>query len=67
MSGQSGWDLLRRAEAEAARTAFENHPDFSVVVADAAARGFRRITLAEQLDGGKADAYSWRGGIWVRQ
>ena len=39
----------------------------SALVAEAASRGFRPITLTEQMDCGKIDAYEWRGGIWVRQ
>ena len=61
------WQQLRAAEFEAARAEFEARPDFAALVAEAASRGFRPITLTEQMDCGKIDAYEWRGGIWVRQ
>ena len=60
-----GWDLLRRKEYEQARAAFEARADYDQLVSEAAARGFRRITLGEQLNQ-TVDAYLWRGGVWVK-
>lgn len=62
----TGWELLRREELERARAAFEARSDFGDLVAEAARRGYRRITLAEQMDSGFHDAYTWRGGVWIR-
>jgi len=54
-----------RAAFERSRAEYEAHPDFASIVAEAERRGYRRITLAEQVETGSADAYSWRGGVWV--
>ena len=59
------WDAMRRRDFEDSRATFEARPDFAELVAAAAARGWRRITLDEQMDCGMADAYLWRGGVWV--
>ena len=59
------WDALKREELEKSRAAFEAHPDFRELVAEAAVRGFRRITLAEQMDV-NPDAFTWRGGVWMK-
>ncbi len=61
-----GWDLLRQAELQASRTAFEARTDFASLIAEATRRGYRRITMSEQIDPGHADAYTWRGGVWVK-
>lgn len=63
----TGWDILRREDIERSRAALEARPDYADLVAEAAKRGFRRITAAEQMEPGSADAYQWRGGVWVRQ
>lgn len=65
-NGISPWDLSREAELAKSRAAFEASPDYAALVAQAAARGFRRITLHEQLNPLGVDAYSWRGGVWVK-
>lgn len=62
----SAWDSFARRDFEASRATFEARPDFADLMAEAARRGFRRITLAEQCDTGCVDAYMWRGGVWVR-
>lgn len=62
----SPWDIQRREELELSRAAFEANPDFSSLVAEAERRGFRRITLSEQLDRCRSDAHTWRGGVWVK-
>lgn len=61
------WDLQRRAELELSRAAFESSSNFVELVAEADRRGYRRITLAEQMDPGCVDAYSWQGGVWVKK
>lgn len=63
----SPWDVLHREEVEQSRAAFEARTDFSELVSEADLRGFRRITLMEQLDPGTADAHTWRGGVWVQK
>jgi hypothetical protein len=50
---------------ESSRAAFEARTDYQDLVAQAAELGYRRITLYEQMNPGSADAYSWRGGVWV--
>jgi len=62
----TGWDLMARADAEKSRAAFEARSDFASLVAEADKRGYRRISLHEQLEPGRVDAYTWRGGVWVR-
>jgi hypothetical protein len=54
-----------RAAFERSRAEYEASPNFAANVAEAARRGYRRITLSEQVDTGSADAYTWRGGVWV--
>jgi len=63
---KTGWDWMRTQEFEKSRAAFESQTDFATLVDEAAKRGFRRITLAEQIDTGSADAFSWRGGVWIK-
>lgn len=48
------------------RKEFESAEIYSELVAEAARRGFRRISLSEQLHTNDTRAYSWRGGVWVR-
>jgi len=62
----TGWDWMHFHEFEKSRAAFESHPDFAALVDEAKKRGFRRITLTEQIATGSADAYTWRGGVWVK-
>lgn len=68
MSGEhiSPWEIYAREKAEKSRAAFEAAPNFAELIAEAAKRGYRRITLLEQLDAGSVDAYTWRGGVWVK-
>ena len=54
-----------RAAFERSRAEYEASPRFAENVAEARKRGYRRITLGEQIDTGSADAYTWRGGVWV--
>jgi hypothetical protein len=61
------WQSLRAAEFAASNAAYQAQPGFAALVAEADARGFRPITLTEQMDCGRVDAYSWRGGVWVRK
>jgi len=61
------WIEYRRQEIRATRTEFEARPDFDALVAEARARGFRRITEAEQLEIPCSDAYTWRGGVWIKE
>lgn len=51
------------------RAVFEARPDYEELIAEADRRGFRRITLYEQMDIGWfiANSYSWRGGLWVKK
>lgn len=63
----SPWDVARRAELEQCRAEFEARPDFHELVAEADRRGFRRITLTEQMSPGQSDAFTWRGGVWVKK
>ena len=63
----SPWDVLHREEVGQSRAAFEARTDFAELVSEADRRGFRRITLMEQLDPGTADAHTWRGGVWVKK
>lgn len=60
------WRVQHRAEVEKSRAEFEAQTGFTELVAESGRRGYRRITLSEQLDLGGVDAYSWRGGIWVK-
>lgn len=60
-------DTYWRESFERSRDAFESRPDYAELVAEAARRGYRRITLGEQMDTGSADAYQWRGGVWVKE
>jgi len=62
----TGWDWMHLQQFQKSRSAFESRPDFAAIVDEAKKRGFRRITLAEQIETGSADAYSWRGGVWVK-
>ena len=62
----TGWDLMATAAAEKSRLAFEARSDFKELVAAANQRGYRRISLHEQVDPTGVDAYTWRGGVWVR-
>lgn len=62
----SPWEIYAREEAEKSRAAFEADSNFSELIAEAAKRGYRRITLLEQLQPGSVDAYTWRGGVWVK-
>lgn len=67
MSNESdSWVTKARMDFERGRAAFEAAPEFQSLVAAAAERGFRRITLAEQLNAGEVEAFSWRGGVWVK-
>jgi hypothetical protein len=61
------WRVQHRAEVEASRAAFEARHDFAELVAEADRKGYRRIELFEQLEPGTADAYTWRGGVWVKR
>lgn len=60
------WGELRRSEVLTARAAFEARDDFAALVDEAGRRGFRRITLGEQMEPHGVDAYAWRGGVWVK-
>jgi hypothetical protein len=62
----SPWETLEREQAEKSRAAFEARSDFQELITQAAARGFRRITLAEQLKPSDVNAYNWRGGVWIK-
>lgn len=62
----TGWDLQRAGELQQSRAAFEARPDYPELLQEAASRGFRRITLSEQMERASAGAYNWRGGVWVR-
>jgi hypothetical protein len=62
----SAWEDARVSELRRSRAAFEAREDFTELVAEAGRRGFRRVTLIEQLNPGSVDAYAWRGGVWVR-
>lgn len=54
-----------RAAFERSRADYESSPDFAANVSEAERLGYRRITLTEQVDTGSADAFTWRGGVWV--
>jgi hypothetical protein len=62
----SPWEIQARANAEQKRAEFESRPDFVALVAEATKRGYRRINLLEQLNPGSIDAYTWCGGVWVK-
>jgi hypothetical protein len=62
----TAWELMEYEQLQASRAAYEQRPDYHGLVAEAARRGYRRIRLSEQLEPGKVDAYSWRGGVWVK-
>jgi hypothetical protein len=66
MDGIDAWELQRLRDIESSRAAFEARPDYAELIEQAAQRGFRRISLWEQMEPGKVDAYQWRGGVWVK-
>lgn len=61
----TGWDLQRARELQHSRAVFEERPDYPELLQEAASRGFRRVTLSEQMERASG-AYNWRGGVWVR-
>ena len=58
-------ELLLRAKYIKSSQEYRSHRDYPDIVASALARGFRPITLNEQMSRG-VDAYTWRGGVWVQ-
>ena len=60
------WAMLRMEEFKATGEAFRAQPGYAALASEAAALGYRPITLWEQMSA-KADAYSWRGGVWVKK
>jgi len=61
-----GWDELWRKQFTKSNAEYRARPDYDALVAEAAQKGYRPITLAEQMDTGSVDAYTWRGGVWVK-
>lgn len=66
MSYISGWDVLWRNRFTERSKEYRARPDYESLVAYAAQKGYRPITLEEQMDTGSVDAYTWRGGTWVK-
>lgn len=61
-----GYDLQRRADLIEAREAREQCFGYDRLIAEAAARGYRRATLYEQETLSPADLYTYRNEVFVK-
>ncbi len=61
-----GWEQLWRDRFKQSSADYRSQSHYPDLVQEARRRGFRPVTLSEQMDCGRVDTWSWKGGVWVK-